>query len=231
MSYPHAILTTWLLAFVLAVFTCQAMPSQAGELYLDVAGGYTHFLLTTPDGDYLQKDLPHSLDLKDVAYKVGLGYRLNERWSIQGGYINLGTIKQDARFVDDKDYSAKTGKCTANCSAAVPNKMTDAYQGGELTASYTFHPAKDYGISLKAGGAYLMHRFTITRYDVGASHQNYGQFPATVAGLGVSYKWAYLETTYYHGLGGSNGFMGQDQDWPLSKEMLVTWAGVKIPLW
>lgn len=228
------ILYGWALALIVAVWIfmlseCAVTPAHA-ELYLDLTGGYTNFLLTAPDGDYIQKDLPHTLDLSSAAYRVGLGWRFNERWSVQGGYVNLGTITQSARFVADADYDAKAGKCLNNCANAAPYRMTDAYHGGELTLTRTFHPAKDWGLDLKAGGALMLHRFTINK-NAGTNdetHRNYGRIPMTVAGVGLSYKWAYVEMDYYHGIGGSN--CTTPCDWPLSNEMLVTWAGIKVPL-
>ena len=223
----------WLLAVLIGVgllmSECAVRPAHA-ELYLDAAGGLTQFMITTPDGDYLQRGLPHTLDLKSAAYKVGLGWRFNERWSIQGGYVNLGTVKQSAVFVSDENYNPKTSQCLNGCPGQSNYRMTDAYHGGELTITRTF-PFNAYSLFIKGGGAYLMHRFTI--HQDNGSHtfmQHYGQFPAVVAGLGASYKWAYIEADYYHGLGGSNGFMGHDQGWPLSKEQAVAWAGVKLPL-
>ena len=217
-------------ACLFAIFTCSERPAHA-QLYLDVAGGMTQFLITAPDGDYLQRSLPHSLDTRSLAYKVGAGWRFNERWSIQGGYLNLGTVNQSAIFVSDENYLAKGGHCINGCPGRANYRITDAYHGGELTITRTFQVSEAMAWHLKGGGAYLMHRFTITKEDgSGQVNQHYGQFPAVIAGAGVSYKWAYLETDYYHGLGGSNGFMGHDQGWPLSKEMLVTWFGVKIPL-
>lgn len=234
-SYPYQTALSWGVTFIIAVLValaanCTATPAHA-SLYIDVAGGYTAAILTTPDGDYLQKGLPHSLDLSSMAYKIELGWRFNERWSVQGGYINLGTVKQSAVFVSDENYSPKTGQCLNGCPNQSNYRMTDAYHGGEITITRTFHPTTDWGIGIKAGGALLMHRFTL--HQENGSHtwlQHYGRFPATVAGLSLSYKWAYVETDYYHGLGGSNGFMGQSQGWPLSKEMIVTWFGFKIPL-
>ena len=233
--FPLQIYWSWIVVALVAaglflVSECTPREAHAG-LYLDAAGGLTQFLITAPDGDYLQRGLPHSLDTRSLAYKVGLGWRFNERWSIQAGYLNLGTVNQSAIFVSDENYNAKTGQCLNGCPNQANYRITDAYHGGELTITRTFKLDDSWAWHVKAGGAYLMHRFTINREN--GSHtflQHYGQFPAVVAGVGASYKWAYLETNYYHGLGGSNGFMGHQQGWPLSKEMIVTWFGVKIPL-
>ena len=229
------ILAGWVVAAIVAVgllllSECSVRPAHA-EAYLDLAGGPTQFLITAPDGDYLQKSLPHSLDTRSLAYKVGAGWRFNKRWSIQTGYLNLGTVNQSAIFVSDENYLAKGGHCINGCPGRANYRITDAYHGGELTITRTFQVSEAMAWHLKGGGAYLMHRFTITKEDgSGQVNQHYGQFPAVIAGVGISYKWAYLETDYYHGLGGSNGFMGHDQGWPLSKEMLVMWFGVRIPL-
>lgn len=226
MSYPRAALTTWLLAFTLAVGSCQVVKAEAG-VYLDVAGGLTNFIVTANDGDYLQKGLPHQFDLRSAAYKVELGYRFNDRWSVQGGYVNLGTLNQTAQFVSDEDYRSKANWCIRNCPTAPTHKITDAYHGGELTMTRSWMN-QDYGFFLKGGGALLLHRMTITRINDGGFIEHYGRFPAVVAGAGVSYKWAYVEMDYYHGLGGSNCYNGCG--WPLSKETIVTWVGVKVPI-
>ena len=229
------ILYGWLLAFAVAVglllvSECTTQPAHAGA-YLDVAGGVTQFLITAPDGDYLQRSLPHSLDTLSMAYRVGAGWSFNERWSIQGGYVNFGTITQSAIFVGDENYNAKTSQCTNGCPGRKNYRITDAYHGGELTLTRSFKIDDSWAWHLKGGGAYLMHRFTLNTEDgSGAFLQHYGQFPATVIGAGGCFKVICLELDYYHGLGGSNGFMGQDQGWPLSKEFLVSFLSFKLPL-
>ena len=223
----YAIFLGLALAFFL-LSECVTRPAHA-ELYLDLAGGATQFQITAADGDYIQRGLPHTIDQTSFAYRVGVGYRFNERWSVQGGYLNLGTINQTAQFVADADYNAKINQCVSNCVTAAPYRMTDKYHGGELTLTRTF-TFDDYSLFLKGGGALLFHQFRIARYDGSQAHENDGKFPALVLGTGACYQWACAEVNYYHGMGGSNGFMGQDQGWPLSKEMLVSLLSVKIPI-
>ena len=213
---------------IVAVSECTARPAHA-ELSLDLAGGATQFQITAADGDYLQRGLPHTLDQTSFAYRVGLCWALNERWSSCGAYLNLGTINQSAQFVADKDYDTKAHQCISNCGTAAPYRMTDKYQGGELTVTRTFQ-WDDAALFLKGGGALLFHQFRIARYDGSQAHENDGKFPAAVLGGGACYQWACAEVNYYHGFGGSNGFLGQDQGWPLSKEMLVSLLSVKIPI-
>lgn len=226
MSYAHIVIVNWLALLLGLVVTCQA---QAGQLYLDAAGGVSLFQVTAHDGDYIQRDLPHDLSLKSAAYRVGVGWQFNERWSVQGSYINLGTIKQDARFVADEDYNPKLSQCLANCATAPPYKMTDAYRGWELTATRTF-PFKNWSLFIKGGGAYLRHTFSIVRLDTASFHENKGRFYSAIVGGGVQYKWAYAELDYYISPGSPNSFMGHSQGWPLSKEQVVMWFGFKLPV-
>ena len=233
MTYPRMIALNWLALLVAIVASCQALPAHAGNLYLDAAGGVSLFQVTAQDGDYIQRGLPHDLDLTSMAYRVGLGWQFNERWAVRASYINLGTIKQNAKFVADADYNPKLGQCVANCANAAPYFMTDAYKGGELVVTRTFPLSDKWAVSLSLGGAYLSHTFTINK-NAGTndeSHRNKGQFIATVLGGGACYARLCAEASYYHGLGSSNSFMGEQQAWPLSKEIVVGWLSVKVPLW
>ena len=225
MTYPRMIALNWLALLVGLAYSCQALPAHA-ELTLDLAGGYSQFLKTTAEGDYRQSGLPSTWDTRSLAYKVGLCYAFNERWSTCGGYVNFGTINQTAKFVGDEDYNPKGSQCVKNCATAPTYRITDAYHGGELTISRAWEH-----LYAKLGMAYLMHRFTINKEDgSGASNQHYGQFLSTVAGVGAKYGPFYAEVNAYMGLGGSNGFLGHDQGWPLSKEQVVAWFGVRLPL-
>ena len=236
MSLKLELLYGWLLAIAVAiglllVSECATQPAHAG-LYLDAAGGVTQFFITATDGDYLQKGLPHTLDTRSLAYRVGLGWSFNERWAIRASYLNLGSVKQSANFVADADYNAKTGRCTANCANAAPYVMSDNYRGLEAIVTHSWRLSELWSVQLSGGGAYLDHRFTINK-QAGTndeSHRNRGQFAAAVLGGGACWKIVCGEMSYYHGLGGSNGFMGQDQGWPLSKELLVSWLSIQLPI-
>ena len=221
----------FVIGLAVALDTCTTKPAHA-ELYLDAAGGISQFFITAADGDYLQKGLPHSLDTSSLAYRVGLGWSFNKRWAVRASYLNLGSVKQSANFVADADYNAKQGRCTANCANAAPYVMSDNYKGLEAIVTRSFALSGKWSLQASLGGAYLDHRFTINK-NAGTndeSHRNKGQFIATVLSGGACYAVFCAEASYYHGLGGSNGFMGQDQGWPLSKEIVVSWLNVKIPL-
>ena len=228
-----ALMTEWLAGFFTGlllcfVATCTTKPAMAETgLYLDLAGGATQFMVTAQDGDYRQEGLPHTFDLTSAAYRVGLGWTFNEQWSIQAAYINLGTLKQSAVFVSDEHYDRHTTHCLNGCPNQAHHTITDAYQGGELTVTRTF-AFDSFDLFLKGGGALLLHRFTIHRLYDGTFLEHYGRFPATVVGAGGCYGAVCLETTYYHGIGGSNCLT--PCGWPLSKEMFVSLLSVKLPI-
>lgn len=207
---------------------CSPTPAHAG-FYLDAAGGPSFFQITAADGDYLQKGLPHSLDATSLAYRVGAGYAFTDRWAMQVNWMHLGRISQTAKFVDDRDYDPKGHQCLANCATARIYKMTDRYYGVSVTGTYTW-PFEPVSVFVKGGGAYLWHDFQIARDDYLQTHTHTGEFPAVVVGLGATYRWLYVETELLQGLGSSNGFMGRKHSWPLSKEIVVAWFGIKIPL-
>ena len=230
MTYLGHVALSWSLTLIIGLgfllTECQPKPAHA-QLFIEAAGGMTQFIVTTSDADYLQKGLPHSFDLKSAAYRAGLGWRFNERWSIQGSYVNLGTVRQNAIFVSDENYSKQTRQCLNGCPNQFQHTISDAYQGGEVTVTRTFQQ-DGYDLFLKGGGALLMHRFTIHRIFDGTFGEHYGRFPAAVMGAGGCVKIVCLELDYYHGLGGSNCYT--PCGWPQSKEMLVSFLSVKLPL-
>ena len=236
---PFDLLYGWILAAIIVLgllltMECTAKPAHAETgLYIDLAGGVSNFFVTATDGDYRQDGVgPRSFKLTDVAYRALLGYRINDRWSVQGGYINFGKLKQDARFVDDAHYDPHASQCLANCAGTGPYKMTDYYRGWEASVTRTF-PFESVAPFLRLGAARIKHAFSITRLDVASFHQNEGVFYSVLMGAGLCSQTTLqvcAEATYYHGVGGSNGFMGNQEGWPLSKEMLVSLVSLKVNL-
>ena len=236
---PLELLYGWIAACVIVIgllLAAECSPTTAHAdtgFYLDVAGGVTNFFITAADGDFIQDGVgPRSFKLTDVAYRVLLGYRINDKWSGQIGLINFNKLKQDARFVDDSHYDPHTSRCLANCAGTGPYKMTDYYRGWEASVTRTFN-YESVAPFLRIGAARIKHTFSITRLDVASFHQNEGVFYSVLMGAGLCSQTALqlcAEATYYHGLGGSNGFMGNQEGWPLSKELLVSLVSVKLPI-
>ena len=234
MTYPHAVLTAWLCALLLACALAYDM-AHAGELYLDAGIGASLFVPTIGDGTWYQQGLPHDWKRDSLAYKVGLGYRFNERWSVSAAYLNLGQSGVDARTtLDDSYYDPINHKCLQKCDALGSFKVRDRMQGGELTISRAF-PVGNWSPYVKVGGAVMIHNLQAVIVDsANMSVLNFhGNIPMIVLGGGVEYKpWhLYAETSFYHGLGGDDsGCLGGPCGWPISKQVLVTVFGVRIPL-
>ena len=220
------------LVFTLACALAYDM-AHAGQFYLDAGIGATHFTCTicSDDGTWVQTGLPNSMTMNSLSWKLGLGYRVNERWSVGLSYLNMGTakIRQDYT-VSDQQYNPKQHTCLAPCTNVGPFHTHDLMEGVELTASYHWRqwPIQPY---LKVGAAGLYHRLTVqyngmTFYGQDGKPFN-GWIYSSVIGGGLEYGWLYVDATYYRGLGGAT-------DWsaglPISKEQVVGFVGIRIPL-
>lgn len=230
MTYPRAVLIAWTLALLLALSLAYSIVHAETGLYLDLAGGISHFTPTLQDGDWCQQGIFCRFDQQAVAWRAGAGYRFSDRWSVEAHYLNLGTTRVFSTFVDDPDYSLKLKRCVSNCSATGNLTASSAYQGFDVAAVYTWHPTDTLAPFIKFGGAYLFQRFTVENYNQSFAQKHYGRIPAGLIGAGLSYKWAYIEADYYHGFGGANSFAGHEQGYPISKQIAVGWFGVRVPL-
>ena len=148
---------------------------------------------------------------------------------MQASYVNLGVAKIRQHYtVDDSQYDPKNHHCISPCTNAGVFHTHDLMEGLELTASYTWRhwPIQPY---IKLGAAGLYHRLT-AQYGFPSTSTvltMHGWVPSSVLGAGVEYGWLYAEANYYRGIGGS-------VDWsaglPISKEQVVGFAGIRIPI-
>ena len=219
MTYPRAVIASWTLALLLACALAYDM-AHAGSLSLDVKGGIAFPIRTTPDGTYWQQALPHDTKLLTGAYGVGLSYQVNPSWSIQAHYLDLGKSKIKGRANSDENYDFRHHRCTQNCSWSYGFKATDALQGGDLTATYTW-PGEGMRPFVKGGFALLYHR-AIFRNEWGDEDRLNGWLPELELGAGLAYKWAYIELDYFQGM----NFGGQNL--PISTQQVAVFAGVRL---
>lgn len=238
MTYPRAVLTTWLLALllVLALVLWPGLVKKAeAGAYLDVGLGATLFNRTIEDGTWIQEGLPNKELLESFAWRVGLGYTINDRWSLQANYLHFGTAKIRALVVRDPDYNNKQHVCLNHCGEAFPFNTNDTMYGGEVSLTRTWQ-IRAFAPFLRAGGAVMIHHLraaiqpmypTIEPPLVNSRH---GFIPAVLVGGGVCYKMFCAETTYYQGLGGSTGGFGMDYALPISTSLFMSLVSVKIPL-
>lgn len=230
-------MTQWLMqvltVMVMLMQTCTSTPVMAG-MYIDIAGGFTQFIPTWQDGDFHQDGLPHQYDSQAAAWRAGLGYRFNERWSVQAHYLNFGTTRVFAEFVNDRDYDPKAHQCLRKCNETGQLTASDAVQGFDVSASHHWQVG-EMSPFLRVGGALLFHRFSIENYNGTFAQKHYGRIPATLIGGGVCYKVLCAETTFYAGIGGPNSGCVAPSDqsscgYPISKQLIMSLISLKIPL-
>lgn len=229
MSYLQAVLTTWLLAFTLAVGSCQL--AQAG-VYIDAGLGVSLFQRTVEPGTWYQPPLPYQFDLVDPAWRIGAGYRFNERVSVQGYVSSLGTSRVSSKFVGDNEYDPHAQACFGpTCSNPHSLTAVDSVRVYELTASYHFR-LWELEPFLRVGPALMTHRLTVNSVhndgSLKVAHQHYGRIPTAVFGAGVCSSGqvqACLEATYYRGLGGMDCLTSCQ--WPIGKEVVVPMFSVR----
>jgi hypothetical protein len=230
MSYPKAVLTSWLLALLLALLLAYDMAHAEPGLYLDMGVGMTQYIPTVEDGTWYQEPLPHRWLLQAPAFKVGLGYQFKNNWFVQANYMDLGKVKVRASVVDDPLYDPKAHSCKPPCSPVGYIKVHDHYYGPELLVGRAF-PQGDWSPYLKGGLALLFHRVQMDS-PTDAQLLNFtGAIPMLAMGGGLQYRWAYAEGVYYHGPGGTNDCIIQSTcGHPISKQLFTMTVGVRIPL-
>ena len=224
----------WILAAIVALLMlaseCSRQPAYAGEWSLNVGAGATFFNRTIEDGTWIQKGLPHSTDLQDFAYRAGVSYAFNDRYSLQLNYLNMGTARlSNSYVVEDHEYDAKSSTCLigGECLKRGPFHTTDTMQGGEISLTRTWHLSALQPF-VRVGAALMMHHIHVEAGTGGYTLDMHGKVPMGLVGAGLCYHWACVDTTYYHGPGGMNCLTPCGL--PISKELLVTMVSVKVAL-
>lgn len=211
-----------LLLVLLLLWPVQAF---AIDPYIEAGLGASSFQRTTPDGTWVQEGMGfHKFHNQDLAFRAGVGVKLNEAWAIGANYVNLGTVKVETMMVQDADYDIPTKTCTANCANKQYGRAMDRLDGGELIATYTYRRwmVEPY---LGFGGALMRHSFSWNTETPGQPFTNYTQRGIVLMGVGrvgACVKWLCADVSYYKGMGST---------WyPVSDDALVTMAVVKVPL-
>ena len=216
----------WMLAALIAgglvVSECTRQPAHAGEWSLDLKGGLALPFRTTPDGTYYQEPYPHNTKLITGAYGIGLRYQHTPTLSFQAHWLDLGKSRIKGRAISDENYDFRQHRCKSECVNTYGFRATDALQGIDLTATYTW--MRD-GVQpfLKGGAAIFRHR-AIFRNEDGNEDRMNGLIPSLELGAGLAYEWAYLELDYFQGM----NFGGQNL--PISTQQVALFAGVKVGL-
>lgn len=192
---------------------------RAAELFLEAGVGQSLFQRTTPDGVWWQQPFPHSFDLTSLAWKAGLGVKLNEHWSVTGSYVSLGETQAWTEAVSDENYDHGDRK-----DPRVLLTATDRLAGPQLVGRYTWThwPVQPF----LSGGVAVLHHYGSARtntYSADApSYEFHGDIPMVVVGGGACWQWVCGEINYYRGL--------HAPQYPISTSTIVPMLRVKIPL-
>lgn len=226
------IVTILVLGFLL-VTECQPKTAQAGQWYLEGGVGAAFFHPTVDDGTWRQDGVQRpNFRLLDQAWTVGIGYRITERWSVQGHRFDWGSSAVKSRFASDADYYG--GHCPA-CPTA-HSKVMDRMTGYDVTITRHFPLTSEWEPYLKAGAAVAFHELKWTYPDsaeFGPSRFN-GAIPMLVIGGGLCFQRLCWDNSFYTGTLSMNGGClngGQyDCGYPLAKQVGVSLITFRIPL-
>lgn len=106
------------LALIAILSATAAAPAFAGDIYvvgsvgqssMDIDKGTVDNALTSAGATGVSS----SIDKTDTAYKIQLGYRFNQNFAVEGGYVDLGKGKYSAGFTG--------GNANANVKASGVN--------------------------------------------------------------------------------------------------------------
>ena len=230
MTYPRAVLTAWLLAVLLACALAYDLAHAETGPYLTVGGGFTAFMPTAMDGDFVQRGFSPNYKWAAPAFKVGAGYNFTDRWAIEARYLNLGSNGYDSNFVSDLSYNPKTHQCTASCNTPGFLRARDYVQGVDLTVLRTFTDA-EYRPFIRLGAALMYHRLDVNiwNHPINAAPDSQtfirtdAWMPMLVGGIGVKRGHFTLESTLYYGLGASNCL--SPCGFPQSTQFVTTMVG------
>jgi hypothetical protein len=138
-------------------------------------------------------------------------------------YLDLGTAKiRQFYTVDDIQYDPHAHHCLAPCTNAGFFNTNDSVRGVDLSVTRQFRWG-EVEPSVRVGGAVFHH--TLEARSAGTQLNMRGAIPTSLLGGGVSYRWIFVDATYYRGFGGGTEWSA---GLPISKEFLVFLGGVRM---
>lgn len=204
----------WSLVFA-ALFS---RPAPAAEFFVEGGAGVVQSLKTNDDGVWIQDRLPHTTSWTAMAFRGGIGVRVNDAWSLQTNYVRFGTgaaVTLNSVWQSDETYNSR---CGLQCDH-YQGHLWSTMHGGELVATY--HPQL-WALSplIRAGLAGFEHTVNWQIEGTSAVHQYRGLVLAGVVGAGACYQqWLCVDTSYYRGFA--------DTYYPLSTGTVVSMFTMK----
>lgn len=207
---------------VLSWFLCAT--SAHGELY--VHGGLGASIVTglPENGTWYQDGLASDKDRLSLGIRAGVGYRWGH-WSIESGYVRLGSITNTGNFVDDQDYHAAARQCRT-CENVAFGAIHGSMQVGDVTVGYTWNPDGLIRPRIRAGvfaGSHTVSFWNVYPYlgrEQGATYQ--GMVGGAVGGAGVCAAWVCGDVYYYTVL--------THTQYPFARDVIMPTLSLNIPL-
>lgn len=199
------------------------LDGYALEWSLEGGIGPSFYQKTVEDGIWYQEAFPHKFYTQSIAWKVGVGVRVDTHWSFHVAYLNLGQVQADTLFVWDGDYDPKAHKCLKHCEKPHHLSTVDKLQGGELMVGYHY-PLGGFDPFVKVGMALMSHTLEAqctTSLGESCSGVDRGIIPMVGMGGGVCYALICGEVMYYRGIA--------ETGTPIATDALVPMVTVRLP--
>ncbi|MHA6204960.1 outer membrane beta-barrel protein [Dyella soli] len=142
-------------ALAAASFASHAQTGGNGDFFVNGSVGSTH------------ADIQGLTDQNSTGYSVNAGYRWNDTWGLEAGYVDLGKPKANGYFINGYSYNLAL-------------KVT----GWTLGANGKFKFARDWYVSARAGAFFSTSKLTVSGMsgDVSANDTN------LYVGMGLGYN-------------------------------------------
>lgn len=223
---------------IVLTFFLGVIVARAEEPYVYGGIGSANGSLVDKPGLWRHEGTPYTTDLKDLAFKAGLGLRFESGFFIEAGMIDPGSFGIESKFVTDAHYDPVAMRCKKECHKQSALSLNNDMLGGEAIVGYQHEFVEFFRPYAKVGIAGFSHQHSgvFTPYKkkpVEFSHdgndlgQNFnGMVMAVAIGGGVCAPAARLElcgdVTHYHYVATTAN--------PLTDGLTIATAQVRIPL-
>ena len=187
MTYARITVTNWLALLLAMVYSCQAMPSQAG-VFIEGQLGASYMVNTAPDGRWRQDAFGTSYQGVKLAYGARIGYRFVKPWSVQVGLVSFGTNRTESRAVADDCYNDKTH--TVQCAhQPMSLKTVSTMRGYTLSVTRYVGLSQDWSVPVSLGVALVTARLRADdAFEPQFKQERYSRMPMWSVGAGLCWR-------------------------------------------
>ena len=186
-------------------------PMSAFAIDYEFSAGRNQYKLVQ-DGTWYQEAYPHSIDLKDVAWSVGISHKFSGYPRVRAEYVDLGRASADALSISsDDDYDINTHKCTSSNPKRCEPIAHFSSHGTVKGLAFTIAPEWSFGpVSAYIEGGIFVYQPSYSAHVVGMEWVDEGVKldPYTIKhkmtvestytfGAGIKYKNVDVSVRYY----------------------------------